>query len=67
MSKLDLGLVRNKESFMKKKKHTGTNSNYHSSINNFENFCMERFGKADIIESLKKNSDMEVLDFIVLD
>ena len=64
MSKLDLGLVRNKESFMKKKKHTGTNGNYHSSINNFENFCMERFGKADIIESLKKNSDMEVLDFI---
>jgi len=64
MSKLDLGLVRNKESFLKKKKHTGTNSNYNSSINNFENFCMERFGKADIIENLKKNSDMEVIDLL---
>jgi len=64
MSKLDLGLVRNKESFLKKKKHTGTNSNYNSSINNFENFCMERFGSADIIESLKKNTDTEVIDFL---
>jgi len=64
MSKLDLGLVRNKESFLKKKKNTGTNSNYNSSINNFENFCMERYGKADIIDNLKENSDMEILDFI---
>jgi len=64
VSKLDLGLVRNKESFLKKKKHTGTNSNYHSSINNFENFCMEKYAKADIIESLKKNTDEEIIDFL---
>jgi len=41
MSKLDLKLVRNRETFVKKKKNTGTASNYNSAINNFENFCME--------------------------
>ncbi len=39
MSKLDFKLVRNRETFVNKKKNTGTASNYNSAINNFENFC----------------------------
>jgi len=64
MSKLDLKLIRNRETFVKKKKNTGTASNYKSAINNFENFCMEKYGKADLIEDLKEYSDIEILDFI---
>ena len=64
MVKLDLKLVRNKETFVNKKKNIGTASNYKSSINNFENFCMEKYGKADVIEDLKEYSDTEILDFI---
>lgn len=64
MSELDLKLVRNKESFMMRKKNLGTASNYKSAINNFENFCMEKYGKADIIEDLKKHTDLEILDVI---
>jgi len=53
LAKLDLKLVRNRETFVKKKKNTGTASNYKSAINNFENFCMEKFVKADIIDDLE--------------
>jgi len=62
--KLDLKLVRNRESFMMKKKNTGTASNYKSAINNFENFCMEKYGKPDIIDDLKEHTDNEILDLI---
>lgn len=34
------------------------------SINNFENFCMEKYGKADIIADLKKVSDEEIFDIL---
>ena len=64
MSELDFKLVRNKESLLMKKKNLGTASNYKSAINNFENFCMEKYGKADIIEDLKKHTDNEILDVI---
>jgi len=64
MAKLDLKLVRNRETFVKKKKNIGTASNYKSAINNFENFCMEKHGQADLIEDLKDYSDIEILDFI---
>ena len=40
MAKLDLKVVRNRNTFMSKKKDPGTASNYHAAINNFENFCM---------------------------
>ncbi|MEK0376517.1 MAG: phage integrase SAM-like domain-containing protein, partial [Nitrosopumilus sp.] len=49
---------------MNKKKNVGTASNYKSAINNFENFCMEKHGQADLIEELKEYSDIEILDFI---
>ena len=64
MSKLDFKLVRNRETFVNKKKNTGTASNYNSAINNFENFCMEKYAKADIIEDLKEHTDIEILDVI---
>jgi len=64
MAKLDLKLVRNRESFVAKKKHSGTKSNYNVAINNFENFCMVKYGKVDIFEELKENTDTEILDFI---
>lgn len=64
MAKLDLKLIRNKETFVNKKKNIGTASNYKSAINNFENFCMEKHGKVDVIEDLKEYSDIEILDFI---
>ena len=64
MEKLDLKLVRNRETFVNKKKNIGTASNYKSAINNFENFCMEKHGRADLIEDLKEYSDIEILDFI---
>jgi len=64
MAKLDFKLVRNRETFVNKKKNAGTASNYNSAINNFENFCMEKYGKADLIENLKEHSDIEILDFI---
>ena len=64
MGKLDLKLVRNRETFVNKKKNVGTASNYKSAINNFENFCMEKYGRADLIEDLKEYSDIEILDFI---
>ncbi len=64
MSKLDLNLVRNRQTFEDKKKNTGTKSNYKSAINNFENFCMEKYGKIDLIDDLKKHTDIEILDFI---
>ena len=54
MAKLNLKLIRNKESLLSKKKHSGTKSNYDSTINNFENFCMEKYGKSDIIDDLKE-------------
>ena len=64
MGKLDLKLVRNRETFVNKKKNVGTASNYKSAINNFENFCMQQHGQADLIEELKEYSDIQILDFI---
>jgi len=64
MSKLDLKLERNRESFMAKKKNLGTQSNYNSAINNFESFCMEKYGQVDIIEDLKEHTDLEILDLL---
>jgi len=64
VAKLDLKLVRNQESFVAKKKHSGTKSNYNVAINNFENFCMEKYEKVDIFEESKENADSEILDSI---
>jgi len=64
MAKLDFKLVRNRETFVNKKKNAGTASNYKSAINNFENFCMEKFAKVDIIEDLKGHTDTEILDVV---
>ena len=61
MAKLDFKLVRNRETFVNKKTNTGTIFNYNSAINNFENFCMEKYGKFDIIDELKQNTDTEIL------
>ncbi|MHA7733945.1 tyrosine-type recombinase/integrase [Nitrosopumilus sp. S6] len=33
-------------------------------INNFENFCMEKYGKADLIPELKTSSEEEVYDVL---
>jgi len=64
MPGLDLKLERNRETFMNKKRNPGTVSNYKSALNNFENFCMEKYGKADIIDDLKKHTDEEILDVL---
>ena len=64
MAKLDLKVVRNRNTFVSKKNNPGTASNYNAAINNFENFCMERFGKNDIVEDLKDHTDTEILDVI---
>ena len=42
----------------------GTMTTYNTALNNFENFCMEKFGKPDIIDQLKENTENEVLDFL---
>jgi hypothetical protein len=57
VAKLDFKLVRNRETFVGKKKNPGTISNYNSAINNFENFCMEKYGKVDIFDELKQNTE----------
>jgi hypothetical protein len=64
MEKLDFKLVRNRATFVSKKKNIGTISNYNSAINNFENFSMEKFGRPDIIDDLREHTDLEILDVI---
>lgn len=64
MPGLDLKLDRNRETFMNKKRNPGTVSNYKSALNNFENFSMQKYGKADIIDDLKKHTDEEILDVL---
>lgn len=66
MTKLNLNLTRNRETFMKKvsNMNSGTEDNYNMALNNFENFCMEKFGKADIVDQLKENSDTEILGLL---
>jgi len=59
-------LERSRSTFMEKMtpKDPKTLRSYKMAINNFENFCMEKHGKADFV-SILKSSDMEdVFDFL---
>ena len=37
---------------MDNKSNQGTKINYETTINNWENFCLEKYGKPDIIDDL---------------
>jgi len=45
-------------------KDPSTQAGYEQAINNFENFCMEKYGKADIIPELKTYDDDGVFDLL---
>lgn len=59
-------LGRDKESFMIKieSKDLGTQAGYKTALNNFENFCMEKYGKVDFIAELKEYDSDRVYDFL---
>lgn len=57
-------LVRTKESFKEKiqSQAKGSQEGILLAINNFETFCMEKYGKANIISDLKKSTEEEIFD-----
>ena len=61
-----LKLMRSRVTFMEKitTKDIGTQDAYKTAINNFENFCMEKYGKADYIFELKEYDSDHVFDFL---
>ena len=60
----ELRLERTRTSFMEKisSKDPLTQRGYVIGLNNFDNFCMEKFGKADYISELKKCNDDQIYD-----
>lgn len=63
-----LKTLRSKETYYEKIEtlKQGTQAHIHLSIANFENFCMEKFGKPNIIPDLKEAEEEEVLDILQL-
>jgi len=61
-----LKLERSRITFMEKitTKDLGTQAAYKTAINNFENFCMEKYGKADCISELKQHDNEDIFDFL---
>lgn len=61
-------LERSRLTFMEKMvtKDQKTRDGYRTALNNFENFCMERFGKADYITELKEYDNESIFDFLQL-
>ena len=59
-------LERTRLSFMEKmtSKDPKTLRSYNVAINNFENFCMEKYGKADFISDLKEYDSDGVFDVL---
>jgi len=55
-------LERDRETYMIKtsSKDPSTQRGYSVAINNFENFCMEKYGKADFIPELKESTDEQI-------
>lgn len=45
-------------------KDTKTQDGYKTALNNFENFCMEKYGHADCIEELKQHDNDDVFEFL---
>jgi len=45
-------------------KDKGTQAGYKVALNNFENFCMEKFGKADMISEIKEYDTDQLYDFL---
>ena len=61
-----LKILRTKETYRNKikTKKEGTQINIFKSIDNFENFCMEKHGKANIIPELKDLESEELFDVL---
>jgi len=59
-------LERSRSTFMEKMtpKDPKTLRSYNMAINNFENFCMEKYGKADFISELKEYDNDALFDFL---
>lgn len=57
---------RSRVSFMVKiaSKDLGTQEGYKVALNNLENFCMEKYGKADFISQLKEYDNEAIFDFL---
>ena len=45
-------------------KDEGTQAGYKVALNNFENYCMEKHGKADLISELKEMEHEQLFDFL---
>lgn len=59
-------IERSRESFMVKlaSKDEGTQAGYKTALNNFENYCMEKYGKADYISELKEYDNEDLYEFL---
>ena len=59
-------LERSRDTFFEKvsNKDHKTIRGYKLAINNFENFCLEKHGKADMISVLKESENQDVYDFM---
>lgn len=59
-------LLRTKETFMEKMstRDPKTLEGYVHTLQNFENYCMERTGKPDCIEELKKLDESDIFEFL---
>jgi integrase len=47
-------------------KDLGTQAGYKVALTNFENFCKEKYGQTDCIDTLKESSNEEIYDFLQL-
>ena len=58
--------VERNESFMIKitSKDKGTQAGYKVALNNFENFCMEEYGKVEMISEIKECDNEQLYDFL---
>ena len=61
-------MVRSRETFMARNqtKDFKTLRGYNVAIDNFENYCMEKHGKADVILELKEFDKEQIYDFLQL-
>ena len=62
-------MVRSRETFMARNqtKDFKTLRGYNVAIDNFENYCMEKHGKADVILELKEFDKEQIYDFLAID
>jgi len=61
-----LKLERTRDTFMEKitTKDPKTQAGYVQALNNFENYCMEKMGKADYVTDLKKYVETDLFEFL---